>query len=399
MVLLVASAVFGCSRLVPTPEPVTISFVHPEDVTGDYEQWAALFQEQYPHITVELVSADSLSLNEYATKDAFVATQFELNSLLEQAAILNLSPFIEQDEEMDLSDFYPSALNVFANQGRQWALPFGVDMMMVYYNKDIFDRYGVDYPQVGWDWGDFLNRALDTTDPGAELYGYALHYQGDFSIFEPVMMMYQYGGQIFDSLQSPTRTTFDHPNNIEAMEFYTALIYDHGVAPTQEEVQRMGRFYPWRGVIEGRFAMWTTMFSDRGGTRWPTEWEMAWGMVPMPQGQSAASLATADALFVSAESEHPDVVWTWIKFLSEQRHPFLMPARQSLVETSSYEQLVGEDVAFAARAGLQDAILVNPELLGFERALEALAGALVQIRSGETTPEVALTAAQEQSGF
>jgi hypothetical protein len=126
---------------------------------------------------------------------------------------------------------------------------------------------------------------------------------------------------------------------------------------------------------------------------------MAWGMVPMPRDQSAASLATADALFVSAESEHPDVVWTWIKFLSEQRHPFLMPARQSLVETSSYEQLVGEDVAFAARAGLQDAILVNPELLGFERALEALAGALVQIRTGETTPEVALTAAQEQSGF
>ncbi|MGC9348379.1 MAG: extracellular solute-binding protein [Anaerolineae bacterium] len=399
VVVLMASLGLGCSGLVPTQEPVTISFVHPEDVTGDYQQWVTEFQEQYPHITVELVSASSLSYDQYATKDAFIATQFELNSFLQQAAILSLSPFTEQDEELDLADFYPSALDVFSNQGRQWALPFGIDMMMVYYNKDIFDRYGVGYPQVGWDWGDFLDRALDTTDPGADVYGYALYYQGEAAIFEPVMMIYQNGGQIFDSLQSPTRVTLDNPQNVEAMEFYASLIHDHGVAPSQEEMQRMGRGYPWRGIADGRFAMWATMFSDRGGARWPVEWEMSWGLVPMPRALSAASLATSEGLFISAETEHPDVAWTWIRFLSEKSHPLLMPARRSLAESSEYERVAGEEVALAGQAALQDAILVNPNLLGFETALEALAQALTKIRSGEASPEVALSTAQEQAGY
>lgn len=397
LVLLVVMGAVGCSRLVPTPDPVTISFVHPEDVTGEYEQWAAAFHEQYPYITVELESAASVNYSQMPTKDGFIATQFELNGYLEDAAVLNLSPFIEQAEDLKSADFYPSTLDVFSSQGRQWALPFGIDMVMVFYNRDIFDRYGVAYPQVGWTWADFLDRALDVTDPGADIYGYPVHYEGDFAIFEPVMMMYQNGGKIFDSLQSPTSVTFDDPRNIEAMQFYASLIYDYGVSPTQEEVRQMGRGYPFRGIIEQRYAMWATMYSARGGEQWPVQWEMAWGVAPMPQGESAASLATAEGLFISASSEHPDAVWTWINFLSQQVHPFLIPARRSLAESPDYEAKVGEEVALAGRAALQDAILVNPDLLGFEDALEALGMALAQIRSGEMTPEAALVAAQERS--
>lgn len=399
LVALVMVGGVGCSRMVPTPEPVTISFVHREDVTGEYAQWAAAFHELYPHITVELMSAASVGYDQMPTKDGFIATQFELNTYLQQAAILNLSPFIEQDEDLDLASFYSSALDVFSSQGRQWALPFGIDTVMVYYNREIFERYGVDYPQVGWTWVDFLDRALDVTDPGADIYGYPIHYQGEFAIFEPVMMMYQNGGRIFDSLQAPTRATLDDPRNIEAMEFYASLIHDYDVSPTQEEVQRMGRGYPFRGIIEERYAMWATMYSARGGEQWPVEWDMSWGMVPMPQDESAASLATVDGLYISAATEHPDAVWTWINFLSQQTHPFLIPARRSLAESAEYKRDVGEEVALAGEAALEDAILVNPDLLGFEDALEALGLALVQIRSGEMTPEAALVAAQERAEF
>jgi ABC-type glycerol-3-phosphate transport system substrate-binding protein len=122
-------------------------------------------------------------------------------------------------------------------------------------------------------------------------------------------------------------------------------------------------------------------------------------MVPMPQDESAASLATVDGLYISAATEHPDAVWTWINFLSQQTHPFLIPARRSLAESAEYKRDVGEEVALAGEAALEDAILVNPDLLGFEDALEALGLALVQIRSGEMTPEAALVAAQERAEF
>ncbi|MGC9467464.1 MAG: ABC transporter substrate-binding protein [Anaerolineae bacterium] len=388
----------SCSGLMATPEPVTISFIHPVDPSGAYEQWAQQFQEEHPHITVELVSSDDISFRQYTTKDAFIASQFELTALLDQQSILDLSSFIEQAEALDVDDIYPAAMEVFKSQGRQWALPFGVDMMMIYYNKDLFDRYGVAYPWPGWTWGDFLDRALDTTDPGADIYGYAIQHEGDFSIFEPLMLIYQHGGRVFDSLQAPTVMTLNDPLNVEAMEYYASWINDHGIAPTAQEAQSLSQPYPWRGVLEGQFAMWTMMYSERGGLRWPQPWRMNWGVVPMARDTSAAALAMAEGLYISSSTEHPEEAWAWIQFLSQQLPSFTIPARQSVANSERYEQVVGPDVAATARAALDDAILVNPELLGFEQGLAAMAEAFAQIRSGEPV-ETALDEAQRKSGF
>lgn len=397
--VLISVMMSGCALLVPTPEPVTLSVLHPDDPTGTYERWAEEFQSRYPYITVELTSASASTGEASTTYDVFVASQFELSSYVEKQAVVDLTSYIDQDEQINLEDFYSSALEVFRSRGRQWALPSGIDMVMMYYNKDLFDRYGVAYPRIGWNWDDFLDRALALTDPDAEVYGYALQYQGDLAIYEPVMLIYQHGGRIFDDLQSPTRMTLDDPLNIEAMEFYASLIYDYQVSPTPDEVARYGRAYPWRGIFEGRFAMWPTSYSERGGVRWPRPWEMRWGIVPMPRDQVASSLALAEGLFISSKSEHPDEAWLWVSFLSHKLPPFQMPTRHSLAASPAYEQLVGTEVAAAARAGLEEAVLVNPELLGFDKGLAAMVKAFDQIRKGEATPEVALSAAQEQSGY
>lgn len=396
---LLAFVASGCSMLVPTEEPVTLSFVHPEDPSGAFERWAEEFQEEYPHITIELLGRDAVSGSQLPTHDAFIATQFEVAEYLENQQVIDLTTFIEQDETINISDFYPATLNVFSVQGRQWALPFSIDMMMLYYNRDIFDRYSAPYPEMGWDWGDFLDTALSVTDRGADLFGYAIQHEGDFAIYEPIILIYQRGGMIFDNLQSPTTVTFDDPYNIEAMEFYASLIYDYGVSPTPDEARRMGRPYPWRSVMEQRVAMWSTMLSERGGLRWPMEWNFQWGVVPLPRDATAGTLALTNGLFVSSECENPDAAWQWISFLSRKIAPFAMPARQSLAQSAAYEQAVGSDVAAAARAAIVDAILVNPDVLGFEQPLAALAAAFDQIRSGEVTPDIALSTAQEKSGF
>ncbi len=382
----------GCLGGVAMPDPVTIVFIHPQDPTGLYAQWAEQFQENHRHVTVELRTSGPPS-----AADVFVATQFELAGYLQSNTILDLSGFIEQTEAFNRADYYPAALEIFRSQGRQWAVPFGIDMLMLFYNQDIFDRYGVAYPEVGWTWSGFLDRALATTDPGAGVFGYALQHDGDLAIYEPVTLIYQRGGGIFDSLDAPTRVTFDAPANVEALDFYASLIHVHGTAPTPQEAQQLGHPYPWLGVMGGRFAMWSMMFSERGGARWPTPWEMNWGVVPMPSDAVAGTLAMAEGLFVSAETEHPAEAWLWITYLSQQISPLLVPARMSLAQSPAFERRTGSTAAAAARAAVADGILVNPEVLGFEPQLGVLVEAFVQIRSGELTPEIALTGAQARS--
>jgi multiple sugar transport system substrate-binding protein len=383
----------------PMREPVTISFVHPEDSTGTYEAWATAFQEENPRVTIELKEMGSIPRSQLAQEDTYLISQLEMGQYMENGMILNLSPFVEQDEDFQASALYPSAVRVFSAQGKQWALPSGIQLIMMYYNKDLFDRYGVPYPEAGWDWGGFLDRALDLTDPNADVYGYAVHYNSDFAIYEPAILIYQFGGRLFDNLANPSRVTFNEPANIEAMQFYASLMHDHHVSPTPEEIRQMGNPYPWRGILEEKFAMWMTMYSDRGGQTWPMEWEMDWGIVPIPQGEVAATLAMADGLFVSAETEHPDVCWEWLKFASRQAPPFALPASQAMVESAEYEAQVGPDVAAAARRSMENAILINPNIVGFDAAVNAMVGAFTSIQSGEVDPAEALSEAQREAGF
>jgi len=395
---LLITTLAGCAAAVPTPDPVTITFVHPNDQTGSYETWALEFQEQYPHITVELESRNNLNQADLAKRDVFTVSNFDWPGLLESQSVRDLSGFIELDDELDVGDFYPSSLDAFRGGGRQWGLPFGIDVMMIHYNRDLFDRYGVPYREAGWDWGDFVDTALGVTDPAAEVYGYGVQHESEYAIFEPVIFIYQRGGGIFDSLTTPTMPTLDDPLNIEAMEFYASLMYDHGVAPTPEDAQRMGRPYPWRSVMMEKVAMWTTFYSQRGGLQWRDGFEFNWGVAPMPRDATAGTLAQAEGLFISAASEHPDAAWKLVSFLSTKMAPFQIPARQSLAESSAFEQSVGADVALAARATLADAILVHPAIMGFETALGAMGEAFTKIRMGQVPADIALSEAQQKAG-
>jgi multiple sugar transport system substrate-binding protein len=389
----------GCSSVLPTKEPVTLSFMHPRDEAGRYEMWAQEFQEMYPYISVELKSAENNTLDMRVREDVFIASQFELPQLVEQQAMLNLSAYYDQDEDLLVDDFYPESVSIFTSQGKRWAVPFGIDLLMMFYNKDLFDGSGVGYPQIGWTWGDFLDKALQVNDPDENIFAYALHYENEMSIYEPLLFIYQHGGQIFDNFQSPTEFTLDEPLNVEAMEFYASLIHTHNVAPTQEQSTRMGRPYPWRPIYEQHIAMWEMMLSNRGGFSAQRQLDINWGVVPLPRDAQMVTMASANGLFISSTTDYPDDCWLWVSFLSRKMAPNQMPARRSLAESAAWEQAVGYDVAVASRDSLDGAMLVNPDLTGFETALAAMMNAFSRIRNGEATPETALNEAQISSGF
>jgi maltose-binding protein MalE len=106
-----------------------------------------------------------------------------------------------------------------------------------------------------------------------------------------------------------------------------------------------------------------------------------------------------EGYFVSAQAQHPDACWKWISFLSQQIPNRQVPARTSLAESAEYENLVGEQIASAARASLEGALLLSPELAEFEPVLETFGNAFLAIVNEQSTPEEAMVWAQQQSAF
>lgn len=186
-------------------------------------------------------------------------------------------------------------------------------------------------------------------------------------------------------------------------DFYpAALIHDHNVAPTRRQVHDIGGSVQAR-VYLNKVGMWIGWIDERGGSNdpnadWVVEWKMRWGIVPVPRGEWAATPATTNGHAVSADTAHPKECWQWITFLSNQvRTPSdMMPARKSLAESDEYRKLVGSDVVDTAQASLENALPLSPALSDFIN-FSVYGPAINSILSGNSTPQEALTRAQQQS--
>jgi len=389
----------GCAQPIPTLEPVTIKFPHYDRDAAYYTALTEQFTARYPNITVELVQINWRNPGQVTENDVFMADQLSLPQLAQQGTILDLTPLIEQDNAFDEKVYYPGALETLQYEGKTWGIPSDINMLLMYYNKDLFDRYFVSYPVNDWTWDDFLERAEGVTDPGSGIFGYAIQHDSDIAIMEPILFIYQHGGQLFDNWQNPTSVTLNDPLNVEAMQWYANLIHIYGVAPSRKQGPDSVQYYPYGGVIQSKYGMWMGMLSDQGGVTWPVRWQMRWGVAALPRDRDTFTLATVNGFVISKNTRYPEACWKWIMFLNEQMPPLNMPARRALAESGEYTKLVGVEVAEAARAAVGNAVLISPTLIGYEQAMEALGTAFTAIRDGQTSAEAALNAAQTQVGF
>jgi multiple sugar transport system substrate-binding protein len=398
--LLVALLVLtGCAlRGTPTPEPARIAFAFPDVDSEYYQGLLGEFNELYPYVTVELRPKrwDMLSGLSAGDADVFVSSQFALNWLQGEGGVLNLTPFIEQDESFERADFYPGTVELYTREGKTWAIPAGVDLMVMYANRDLLEANGVPLPESGWTWDDFLATTLALRDPTANVFGYG----PNLDLFDPLTFIYQHGGRIFDDLENPTRTTFDDPLTIEALEWYTDLFFAHNVAPTPEQVSSLfGRGGIGSAIYQDKAGVWSGMISERGGRSWPTEWPMRWSVATLPQGAQAATLTLVEGMYISSQTAHADAAWKWLSFVSKQLPNRQTPVRRSLAESFEYEEQVGREVAEVARRSLENALLLSPDLAEFEEALGLFEQAFRSVMEQRSTPVEAMTWAQQQSKF
>lgn len=401
LIAFIALVVAGCGRTEPPPEPVTLAFAFDRADEAHYARLATAFQEEHPHITLELRPRnwDMVSGAPQADDDVFITSQFVLPQLLAQGQILELSAFAEQSDGFDWSDFYPGAVDMMRSGGAVWGVPARIDLMLMYYNQDLFDARGAAYPSVGWTWEDFLMTALLLRDPMQDIYGYRPNYDGDMGLADAVLLPYQHGGRVFDDLTNPTQATFDDPLTIEALAWHASLIHTYDVAPAPELAQRMYADYPYlhSGIRQGQFGLWMGMLSERGGEAWGEPWPMRWGAVTLPQDQQMFTLALLESYFISAQTAHPEAAWTWVTYLSEAMPNRRAPVQMALVNSEEFARTVGEEVVEATRASLDNMQLISPQLVGFGDALGIYAEAYGEILAGRADAVTALSRAQQRA--
>jgi len=370
----------------PTPEPVRIRFAYPADQEDYYDELIEAFNESHPYIEVERRTMRTLEtwrhLFEQGEVDALVFSGSDLvfAELVEEDALLDLGPLLDVDP-IDLDDAYPSILDPFTWGGSVWAIPHNVNLAVLYYNKDVFDQYGASYPEFEWTWDDLLQAATRIRDLDHDVYG--LVADPYFSI----PLIYQHGGRIVNDWSVPTQLMLDDPLTIDAIEWFADLSLKYDVMPSPKTARETFGQNGGAGYIfwRRRAGMYMGWFGDRGGESWGSgaDWQMEWGMVPLPRDAQAATLGLVSAHAITAQTEHPDACWEWVAYLTGEMPPYGMPAFRSLAESDAYQKRVG-DLAYEVALESIDAALIiaqtDPEI---QFDMEAYMAALVEVLDGD----------------
>lgn len=145
---------------------------------------AAPVKAKYPHITVEMHrnSGGNAGLQNLIAGGEFPDFMFttypQIKAHRELNTPLDLTALVKK-HNLDLNKFDPAAMEtsrVYGGSNDQiYAIPFSLNFLALFYNVDLFDRFGVDYPTAGMTWDEFiiLGRSLARTVDGIEYKGIA----------------------------------------------------------------------------------------------------------------------------------------------------------------------------------------------------------------------------------
>lgn len=171
---------------VPEPAPPAELIIHSSsgwtEETVD-ERFANAVREKFPHHTITYIRTGADS-----NYSALITSGVTIDIFFESIAQMSLGPLpvgLEQDMEelvrkynIDLSVFEPSMIDVIRTmgEGKLVALPFLNNTLSLYYNKDIFDRFGVSYPTDDMTWNEIIElaRTLTREEDGQKYYGLAI---------------------------------------------------------------------------------------------------------------------------------------------------------------------------------------------------------------------------------
>ncbi|MEF3306436.1 ABC transporter substrate-binding protein [Paenibacillus sp. GYB003] len=167
-------------------EPAQLSVYFPYPADWPEEEFMKTFgqpiMKKFPHVTIKYIPGGKISelLAAGQTIDiVFASIGASPGSLLDYKLETDISPYIKT-HNYDLSRLEPTMVDTarqLANGG-MYGLPVYTTPASIYYNKDIFDKFGVPYPKDGMTWDDLyeLTKSLTRTDSGVAYYGLGSSY-------------------------------------------------------------------------------------------------------------------------------------------------------------------------------------------------------------------------------
>lgn len=222
--------------------------------------------------------------------------------------ILNLSDLSSADADYSADDFYAGPMgflttSIEADVPALWGLPRDVSAFAIYYNADLFDEAGLDYPGGDdWTWERFTESAVAIDALGDEIVGFGMNaWWANWGYF-----VNSAGSSFFN--EDYTGCGLNNAGTVAGLEAAKGL-FDTGAG------------IPWGTDSEPPFLAGNLGMFMNG--RWATPGTIAnadfnWNVAPLPVGPSgkATNWLFWGAYVVNAKTANPEQAWDLVTRLT-----------------------------------------------------------------------------------
>ncbi|CAG7627632.1 ABC transporter substrate-binding protein [Paenibacillus allorhizosphaerae] len=169
-------------------EPVHLVFYSTAAWTQEAfnERFGDAMRKRFPDYSIEFIAnGKGTTFQELLTAGTVIDIYWQdVNSTIPQMMEYDLQydmTDLIKKHGIDLNTLDPASINIIKEMsgGKMYALPLVNNTSALYYNKDLFDKFGIPYPKDGITWDEVmdLTKKMRRTDNGQEYYGLVSNFQ------------------------------------------------------------------------------------------------------------------------------------------------------------------------------------------------------------------------------
>lgn len=311
------------------PEPskqVEITIAHAWDATfmERQKQFDKFFMERHPNIKL---TVENTVWGEFQKKYVTAAAGGSLPDLMymhfswiqvfvRQGVFTNLKDYMAKQTDFKIDDFTKPSTVPFVSGGDLYGVPYDCGPLMLFYNKDLLTKSGIEMPTDDWTMDDLKKAALKVTaDGGGKVWGMASGPTPGGSDLAPPWL-FPFGARYVNDTQ--TECLISEPKAVETMKYWQEL-RDAKAIPTPAQVTAIQP----DPFVAGRAAF--QLNGTWGTPQLQTLANFEWSMAKWPKGPVKRSTAAEGSAYaIPQKSKNPDAAWIYLnEYISEAGQNFM----------------------------------------------------------------------------
>ncbi len=407
-------AVFLAATIIASAgAPVTLKVMrpgYPKEARAFFTEVQAALAKEYPNIQLEIVDAD---WNTFHSRMPIWVTgkqdpDIYLCSLTDLAGIVDVGGVMPVDKIIDAQlreDIPAGAWDAVKYKGKIVAIPGDYAPFVLWYNKDIFKKAGLNPTKPPATWDELVQYALKIKqETGVAPFGVNLGRSAD--ITELSWGMFFVSATNHQYIDDNDRPRITSPESVKAHTFLADLIRKHKVTQPDPQLYSKGdlrvlmRDEKIAMDVDGPWLMNVLASKIDLSSAEASKYAIAPAPRPSVEGKTAMYASTTDSWVISSHTKYPEEAQTVLKFLlrpewqyAHDRHVQQMPFRKSLYRDSAKYPMTNNWVYRAMNAVIEKTINAHPITPTSNADYDALKNAVIKMSTGAASVEDALNEA------